>query len=201
MPAAKKTEIITIQEFETQYFDTRCQFHNGEVWQEENPQSETTHLQSVPDHSYLQFCIGKVIGNLFLRSPGPKGPGGWWLFNEVAVKYEPNSLFLHDLAGWKKSSVPERPRRYPITHRPDWVCEILSSNAANDLFKKKSVLQQHEVPYYWVVYPSEKIISVLKWSIEGYVSILDVTENFVGKIPPFDDVSLSANVLFGEEDD
>ena len=200
MTAAKKISTITIEEFEELYKNTRCEFHNGEVWSELGPLDSTKSAQAVPDHSYLQFCIGKELGNLFHRTGGPKGPGGWWFFDEVAVKYGQNSLFLHDLAGWKRVTTSQRPRRYPITERPDWVCEILSSNDSNDLVKKRAVLHQHEVPFYWIVHPSENIITVLEWSPKGYVAILDVVAGFEGKIPPFDNVTLKENVLFGEED-
>jgi len=33
------------------------------------------------------------------------------------------------------------------------------------------------------------------------VSILDLTEYFIGKIPPFEAVELKAKILFGEEDE
>ena len=56
------------------------------------------------------------------------------------------------------------------------------------------------MPYYWLVHPTEKIITVLEWSPKGYVSILDASEGFEGKIPPFDNVTLKASVLFGEEE-
>lgn len=51
-----------------------------------------------------------------------------------------------------------------------------------------------------IVDPTEKSINVLEWSEKGYVSILDVTAGFEGKIPPFDALTLKANVLFGEEE-
>ena len=192
MTAIKKINPITMEEFVQNYDGTRCQFHEGDVW-ESQPTS--------PDHSFLQRALGECIGLFFSKIGGPKRPGGWWIFTEVAVKYSDRNLFCHDLGGWKKARCPERPRRYPITDSPDWVCEILSTNASEDRIKKKAVLHKHEVPYYWIVDPTEKSISVLEWSPRGYVSILDVTEGFVGKIPPFDAVELKANVLFGDEDE
>ena len=192
MPALKKLKPITIEEFIEQYEGTRCQFHDGEIWEAQ---------ATTPDHSDLMGAMSEVLRTLFHKRGGPKSPGGWWIFPEIAVRYSEGSLFSHDLAGWKRSKVPERPRKYPVTEKPDWVCEILSSNTANDLVKKKSVLHRHEVPYYWLAHPTERLITVLKWSPEGYVSIMDLTEDFIGKIPPFEGVELKANMLFGEEDD
>ena len=183
---------MAIEEVQDQYLDTRCQFHEGEVWEGQ---------ATTPDHSYLQSSLAEAMRTLFNKTGGPKTPGGWWIFTEVAVRYSEKSLYSHDLAGWKRSRFPERTLRFPMTDRPDWVCEILSSNTANDLVKKRAVLHRNEVPYYWLVHPTEKIITVLKWTAEGYVSFMDVTEDFVGKIPPFDAIDLKANVLFGEEDE
>ena len=192
MTAAKKLKPMTIDEFEEAYEGTRSQFHEGEVWEAKGP---------APDHSDLMGALTEILRSLFNKKGGPKLPGGWWIQPEVSVRYGNKNLFVHDLAGWKRSRFPERPRLYPIIDRPDWVCEILSSNDSNDLVKKRTVLHEYEVPFYWIVHPTEKIISILEWSPKGYISILDVTEGFEGKIPPFDAVSLKANVLFGDEDE
>lgn len=194
MTAAQKLNLLSIEDFIKNYEGMRCQFHEGEIWEAQ---------ATTPDHSYIQAAIAEVLRSFFnkIGGGGPTRPGGWWIFSEVAVRYSDKSLFSHDLAGWKRSHFPERPQRYPIKDRPDWVCEILSSNSSNDRIKKKAVLHEHEVPFYWIVDSVEKTIDVLKWNLEGYTSVLDVTEGFVGKIPPFDAVILKANVLFGEEDD
>jgi Uma2 family endonuclease len=192
MTALKKLLPITIEDFIEKFEGSRCQFHEGEVWEAQ---------ATSPNHSFLQSTLSQGIGNFYNKSGGPRLPGGWWIFTEVAVRYGEQSLFSHDLAGWKRALYPERPKRFPITSRPDWVCEILSSNETNDLVKKKSVLHEHGVPYYWVVEPNDKVITVFEWHEKGYLSILDVTEGSIGKILPFDAINLKANVLFGEEDE
>lgn len=192
MPTAKKIDLITIEQFQKQYFDTGCQFHQGEVWEAQ---------ATTPDHSYLQGSLAEILRTQFNKTSGPQKPGGWWIFTEVAMRYADTSLFSHDLAGWRRARCVERPRRFPIVERPDWVCEILSTNTARDLVTKKAVLHKHEVPFYWIVHPTDKVITVLEWTQKGYTSILDVNEGFEGKIPPFDAINLKANVLFGEEDE
>jgi Uma2 family endonuclease len=192
MTAAQKLKPLTMVEFEEAYEETRCQFHEGEVWEAQATTAE---------HNNLQGAIGELLRMLFHKKGGLGKPGGWWILPESAVRYSLKSYFIHDLAGWRRLRVPEIPKGVPITIKPDWVCEILSSNETNDLIKKKAVLHEHEVPFYWIVHPTEKVITVYEWSVKGYVSILDVTEGFVGKIPPFDAVILKANVLFGEEDE
>jgi Uma2 family endonuclease len=190
MTAVKKFTPVTIEEFIENYEGTRCQFHEGKIWE--------AHA-TTPDHSHLQLYIGRMLANYFGRGSGPGG--GWWLFTEVAVKYGANNLFSHDLAGWRRARVPQRPKRYPVTEQPDWVCEILSTNGARDLVIKKKVLFEHEVPFYWIVNPIENILSVFEWSPKSYMSILDIDLGFTGKIPPFEAIDIKLAVLFGEEDE
>ncbi len=192
MTTPQKPKLLTIEEFQEAYQGTRCQFHEGEVWQAQ---------ATTADHSDLMGAISEILRQLFHKRSGPQNPGGWWILPEVAVRYEMGSLFSHDLAGWRRSRVPERPSGFPVTVRPDWVCEILSTNSNNDRIVKKAVLHKCEVPFYWIVDPIERSIQIFEWCDKGYVSVLDVTAGFEGKIPPFDAVTLKANVLFGEEED
>jgi Uma2 family endonuclease len=191
MSVAKKIELISIEQFENNYIGTHCQFHEGVVWESQ---------ANSPDHSYAQISIAETLSFLFNRKKGPKKPGGWWILTEAPVRYGTTSFFSHDLAGWKRDRIPDRHRRFPITDRPDWVCEILSTNKLNDLRLKKKVLHDNVVPYYWVVSPTEQYIEVFEWDEKGYISILDFGLEFVGKIPPFDNVTLNAKHLFGEHE-
>jgi hypothetical protein len=200
MNAAKKIETISIEEFEARYFNTRCEFHNGVVTGEETP-GERKQAQAAPDHSFIQFCFGQTLGPLFNKKSGSKPPGGWWLFDECPVRYGDKYLFLHDLGGWKRARVPERPRRYPITEKPDWICEILSTNHSTDRHTKRAVLHEYEVPYYWIVDPVGRLIEVYEWAQKGYVLLMTLDETFKGKIPPFDSAELKVSHLFGDEDD
>ena len=192
MIPVKKSNPISIEEFIETDQVARSQYHDGFVWEAQ---------PSTPDHSYIQLAIGRMLANVFGKRSGPDGKGGWWLFTEVAVKYGEESLFSHDLAGWRRDRVPHRPRKYPVSERPDWVCEILSSNSARDLVTKKKVLYEHQVPFYWIVNPAENILSVYEWGPKSYLSILDVDMDFEGPIPPFDATDIKLSVLFGEEEE
>jgi Uma2 family endonuclease len=191
MTATKKINFLSIEEFQTQFLDSRCQYHEGEVWQ----------LQATtPTHNNFQGAFAEILRSQFHKKTGGTKPGGWWILPEAAVRYGTKNLFSHDLAGWQRSRVPQIPEDFPVLIRPDWVCEILSSNASNDLVKKKAVLHEFEVPFYWIVDPVLRILNVLEWSEKGYTSVLDVTEDFVGKIPPFGAVELNAFLLFGGDE-
>lgn len=188
---AKKTSPLTIDEFETLDLAPRCEFHEGQVW---NAQATT------PAHNNLQGALSEVLRSLFHKKPGGSRPGGWWILPEAAVRYGTKSLFVQDLAGWRRTRVPEIPKEFPIRQRPDWVCEILSTNQANDRHTKRLVLHEQEVPFYWRVDPNERMIEVYEWDDKGYILSQSQNEAFVGRIPPFDATDLKASVLFGEED-
>jgi hypothetical protein len=57
MTAAQKIQtILTIDEFEKTYADTKCQFHEGEVWEAQ---------ATTPDHSHLQLDKTRECRNAF----------------------------------------------------------------------------------------------------------------------------------------
>jgi Uma2 family endonuclease len=144
-----------------------------------------------------------LSGALFgFRGPlgGPQGPGGWWLATEVEVEYESHEVYRHDLVGWRRDRVAERPRERPVRIRPDWVCEVLSaSNASNDTVKKLRVLQKHAVPHDWLLDPDAGTLRVLRWTRDGYLEVLSATADEMVKAEPFDAVQLSLAAIFGVE--
>jgi Uma2 family endonuclease len=87
--------------------------------------------------------------------------------------------------------------------RPDWVCEILSSNKRNDLIKKKRVYHRHQVPHYWIIDPEQETLAVYRWAQDGYTEVLVGERGDVIRAEPFDAVPLAVGVVFGddEEDD
>ena len=49
-----------------------------------------------------------VIGELQpLRRP--TGPGRWWIATEISLLYEAHQCPSHDLVGWRRERLPERP--------------------------------------------------------------------------------------------
>ncbi|MEZ5447535.1 MAG: hypothetical protein R3E89_00345 [Thiolinea sp.] len=48
--------------------------------------------------------------------------------SEVSVRYSEHHCPTHDLAGWRKERVPNRPTGM-MKIVPDWACEITSAGA------------------------------------------------------------------------
>ncbi|MDI3287893.1 Uma2 family endonuclease [Polyangium sp. 15x6] len=137
----------------------------------------------------------------FDRRPGGRFPGGWWFATEVDIFFDPKSTFVPDVAGWRRERVPEQPLGTPIRVRPDWVCEILSTNRRNDLVKKKRVYHRHEVPHCWIVDPVEESLSVYRWEPAGYLEILVAERGERVRAEPFDAIPLQVGILFGDDEE
>lgn len=154
------------------------------------------------EHGGSQLMLGSVLARRFQRRPGGRWPGGWWFISEAEVEYETHEVYVHDVAGWRRERVPERPTGRPGRIRPDWACEILSpSNARRDLVDKFQVLQRCGVPHYWIIDPIEQTLIVHRWQPDGYLVALTAGAGDVVRAEPFDAVELRVATLFGLEDD
>jgi len=149
------------------------------------------------DHGDAQSSLSAEIKSRF-GGGGPDGRSGWWIGSEVAVIYAADQGFRHDVVGWRKSRVPERPKGRRVTIRPDWVCEILSTNKRKDLVQKRRVLHEKGVPHYWILDPEGKTLSVLRWHADAYLLVTVASPGDLAALEPFDAVTLEVTKLFGD---
>lgn len=152
-----------------------------------------------PEHALAQ---SDLAGQFFplSREPGDKG---WWIMTEISVEYSEHHCPIHDLAGWRKERVPERPRR-KMTVIPDWVCEITSpGHERKDAIIQVMRLQAFKVPYYWVLSPEDATLLVYALEGEHYklVQSLDC-RNGSGcnqlVIPPFEALLIDLGYVIGD---
>lgn len=149
------------------------------------------------EHGDAQGSIIELIKSPYQRGRG--GPGGWWIAPEVEIELAEHDVYLPDVAGWKRSRVPERPTGRPIRVRPDWVCEVLSpSNALNDLGVKFAAYHRAGVGHYWVVDPERQTLTVFRSTTEGYVIAVSAGRGDVVRPEPFEEVVLRVAELFGD---
>ncbi len=151
-----------------------------------------------PGHGMAQAGLSGALFGFGGASGGPRGPGGWWLMTEVEVFYEDHESYRHDIAGWRREHVPERPTARPIQQRPDWICEILSAtNAANDTVRKPRILHRHGVPHYRLLDPAAGTLRVMRWTEEGYLEALTATADETVHAEPFDAIAIHLRDVFG----
>jgi Uma2 family endonuclease len=131
--------------------------------------------------------------------------GGWWIMSEISVRYSEHHCPTHDLAGWRKARVPNRPTGV-MDILPDWVCEITSpGHERKDTFTQLLRLQAYQVPYYWLISPEDKTLIAYELDKEHYrvafsVECHDATACSQLIIPPFSGQVLDLGYVFGEEE-
>jgi Uma2 family endonuclease len=144
------------------------------------------------EHGVVQNRASVELGPFDRKS----GPGGWWIITEVNVNYELHQCPSHDIAGWRKERMPERPRGV-IEMAPDWVCEIVSpGHERKDTLTLFLLLQRHRVPFYWLIWPEDRVLIAHALDGDNYRVVKTISGQSRARIPPFDSVELDlANIL------
>jgi len=137
----------------------------------------------------------------FNKRPGGGSPGGWWFATEVDVYFDGANTFRPDVCGWRRDRVARQPLDVLIKDRPDWICEILSTNRRNDLIKKKRVYHRHQVPHYWILDPDEGTLTVYRYTPDAYLELLIAERGEEVHPEPFEALPLRVSALFGDDDD
>lgn len=119
----------------------------------------------------------------------------------VEVLFEDTQVLKPDVAGWRRDRLSALPADVPIRVRPDWVCEILSTNRRRDLVAKKRIYHRYEVGHYWIIDPVEETLSVNRWHADGYVEVSIAERGERVRAEPFGDLELCVGVLFGDDPD
>jgi Uma2 family endonuclease len=135
------------------------------------------------------------------RRPGGRSPGGWWFATETEIELEKSQVFRPDVAGWRRERMAALPAEVPITIRPDWISEVLSTNKRNDLIKKKRAYHRNEVGHYWLIDPIEETLAVYRWHPDGFVEVLIADRDERVRAEPFESIELRVGVLFGDDED
>jgi len=153
------TRQLTVDEFLALDLE-RAELIDGIVMYKASPSGE---------HSFSEGHLMMWLGRRFVRQPGGRWPGGWWIGPEIDVIYGRDQLFCHDLAGWRRDRTAEKPSgRTRI--RPDWVCEVLSpKHEKRDLVDKMKTLHRAGVPFYWIFDYERSLVSIYKHDQAGYV--------------------------------
>jgi hypothetical protein len=131
---------------------------------------------------------------------GSGGPGGWWIASEVEVLLETGEIVRPDVLGWRRDRCPARPTGTPVRQRPDWICRIISpSNANDDTVVKLRLYHRVGVEHYWMVDPRDATLTVMRWSADGYVTLLRAVRGEVVRAEPFAAVEIAVGTLFGDD--
>ena len=112
------------------------------------------------------------------------------------------SVLVPDLAGWRRTRMPEVPDTAYATLAPDWVCEVLSpSTASFDRVRKLAVYAREAVAHVWFVDPALGTLEALKLEGARWVLVRSYAGNEVVRAEPFDEIDLELRLLWSEPAD
>jgi Uma2 family endonuclease len=152
------------------------------------------------EHGDAQAGVVGAVRPPFQRKPGGGGPGGWWIATEVEVLLESGDVVRPDVLGWRRQHCPNRPTGTPVKVRPDWVCEVVSaSNATDDTIKKLRLYHRVGLPHYWIVDPRDATLTVMRWTADGYVTLMRAERGEVVRAEPFEAIEIVVGTLFGDD--
>jgi Uma2 family endonuclease len=138
--------------------------------------------------------VGGELGAPFNRSRG--GPGGWLTLNQPELHLD-DDVVVPDVAGWRRSTLPELPHAPFLEVCPDWVCEVVSdATRALDRGKKLAVYERAGVAHVWLIEPLDKLLEVLELDGTNY-RIVDRTDGDAPRrLRPFDAIEFDVGALW-----
>lgn len=184
--------LSTVEDLEELPDDVRAELINGEIIM----------MSTSTKHSATSTALTLTIGNHVKNQKGFKDDDGLIIIAEAWVTYDKHNSFVHDLAGFYRKDLTSKSNRGGLKIKPVWACEVMSpSNWSNDTQRKRLILEQYQVPYYWIVDPERKTIQVfeLKEKNQHYQIIYaaDMGDGRV-KLPPFPDLEIDLTDLFSD---
>jgi Uma2 family endonuclease len=158
---------------------------NGELHASPRPASPHTMTTSV---------IGGRLVPPFHEGRG--GPGGWWILDEPELHFAQDVL-VPDLAGWRRSRMPNYVKCAFFTLAPDWICEVVSpSTAMIDRTRKLAIYAREGVGHSWLVDPDAGTLEVLRLENGRWTILATHCGSEVVRAEPFADIDLDLAALW-----
>lgn len=152
------------------------------------------------EHQAAAGALREDLGP-FIRKPGPKGPGGWWILMEPELHLD-RDIVVPDAAGWRRERMPELHRVAYSDLAPDWVCEIISpSTAGHDRVVKMRIYARENVGHVWLVDPAMRTIEVFRLKDQEWVLAQTAFGSAPARVEPFAQVELELSRWWGETPD
>ena len=139
-----------------------------------------------PRHAAGRVRDGGQVWGPFNGPPGgPGGTGGWWILVEPELHFG-SDVLVPDLAGWRRTRLPQLPEIAFFSLAPDWVCEVLSSSTARfDKTHKLPVYAREGVGHAWLVDPVERTLEVFRLESGKWLLLGTHADDAVVRAEPF----------------
>ena len=155
------------------------------------------HTQPRPSglHSHAESSLEYELFGPYQKGKG--GPGGWWILIEPEVHFVVDKeVAVPDIAGWRKSRMPEIPTGHRFEVVPDWVCEVLSpSTASKDREIKMPLYARYGVSFMWLIDPIKKTLEAYELKKDWHLIGSFKNEDRVN-VAPFNEMTLLLSDLW-----
>src|SRR5438552_8788667 len=102
-------------------------------------------------HAIAAVRLDRSLGGPF--DSGPGGPGGWWILTEPELHLG-DAVVVPDIAGWRRTRLPEMPRDAFLIVAPGWVGETVSPSTERlERGKKLALYARERLSHLWRVTP------------------------------------------------
>ena len=153
-----------------------------------------TQPRSAPRHARAASVLGMRLGGPFDHGEG--GPGGWWILDEPDLHLADHVL-VPDLAGWRRSRMPELPDAAYFEFAPDWICEVLSHGTqAIDRAEKMPIYAEHGVRRAWLVDPLAELLEVYRLESGRWPQLGIFRGDAVVRAEPFEAIDVALHALW-----
>jgi Uma2 family endonuclease len=153
-----------------------------------------------PRHARVIKRLGRFLSPTDDGDGIEGGQGGWWILIEPGIELPGAPEIVPDLAGWRRSTMPEMDWDAPLRVCPAWACEVLSpSNTRTVILKKQKVYARSGVEWLWLVNPDPLVRSqqVFRSTDEGlWLLCSTYSDEAAVRIPPFEEVELPLTRLW-----
>jgi len=147
-----------------------------------------------PKHALAASHLGGELFTPFAKGNG--GPGGWIILDEPELHLL-GDVVVPDLAGWRKSRLPQLPDTAYFELAPDWVCEILSPSTARlDRKTKMPWYAQIGVDYLWLIDPDNQTLEAYQRQEQQWLWLQTYAADDKVSVAPFDAISFDLFVLW-----
>ncbi|HEX4382293.1 MAG TPA: Uma2 family endonuclease [Myxococcales bacterium] len=142
--------------------------------------------------SYVTGCIIGDLGPLHSRELG-------WRFILRVEFHLRDDIVVPDLAGWRRTRMPQSPKGAFCTVAPDWVCEVISpATAACDRTVKMEIYKREQVGHVWLIDPALRIIESYRLREGQWIRAQAAHGNLSVHLEPFAEIELDLSSWWGE---
>jgi Uma2 family endonuclease len=106
-------------------------------------------------------------------------------------------VLVPDIAGWRRTRLPNVPAEAYLTLAPDWICEVLStSTEAIDRGKKLRLYAREGAAHAWLVDPIARSLEVLSLQAGKWVPLDRYADEAKVRVAPFDAIEFELGALW-----